>query len=84
MIKLESLFAAATLPAASFMATIMVNNYFSHMHRLISLSPVLTFSQEVDHVWRRRLTLPTIAFLLLRYITPFELVFSVGKWRMEG
>lgn len=39
---------------------------------------VLTFSQEVDRVWKRRLTLPTVGFLLLRYSAPLELAFSVG------
>jgi Family of unknown function (DUF6533) len=45
----------------------------------------LTFSQEIEHVWKRKLTLATLLFLVIRYLTPLELlVFMMGECIKHG
>ncbi|KAF8583358.1 hypothetical protein K439DRAFT_1412273 [Ramaria rubella] len=34
----------------------------------------LTFSREVERVWKQRLTLATLLFIIIRYLTPLELI----------
>lgn len=66
-----------------FMIIVRANHstlWLSSGKKLTDETSVLTLEREIELIWKRRFTLPTLLYIFLRYLSFFNLIFWPGEW----